>query len=317
MKAKKKDVQIKSKMKRLTAELENNKADKPLEEPGLFFEFENADKRGKRMIEASHLRKSFGGSLLFQDSSFYVKQGEKVGLIGPNGSGKTTLLKMILGEQGVSEGSLWVSPALKIGYLSQDVGDLPGNVTPQEALNLSSREDILSFRSICAGLGMNEETVSQKIENLSLGQRTRIKLAGLLLDETDLLILDEPTNHLDLPAREQLEETLLSFKGTLLLVSHDAYFMEKLSDKLLVFEHQQVKRHEEGLKDFIEKREQNSPASKQDDTKNDLLIIETKLAAVLGELSLLQPADPKFQKLDKEFQKLASEKRALQQKQNK
>lgn len=310
-KAKKMDIQIRSKMNRLTAELEKNKIEKPKEDNKLFFEFENGGKRGKRIFELAEAGIKAGDRWLFKDSHFYLKHGERVGIFGQNGCGKTTLLKVLLGNDTLTEGALWKSHSLKIGYLSQDVTDLNDRETPIEALKVEKRDDILHLRTICAGLGMKAEALNKKICELSLGQRTRIKLAGMLLEKADVLILDEPTNHLDLPSREQLEETLKDFAGTIIIVSHDYYFMNKLADRLLVFEEGKIRRYEHGLKRY----ESNKTARKKDNSKQiieeKLLILETKISAVLSELSIIGSSDSKYRELDEQFSELTAAKRIL------
>ncbi|MFY4773580.1 ribosomal protection-like ABC-F family protein [Metabacillus sp. RGM 3146] len=310
-KAKKMDIQIRSKMTRLTAELEKNKIEKPEDDVKLLFEFENGGKRGKRIYEMAGAGKKAGHRWLFQESHFYVKYGERVGIFGPNGCGKTTLVKVLLGNENLTEGTFWKSDSLKIGYLSQDVTDLKENETPIEALKLEERDDILKLKTICAGLGMKADTLNKKIGELSLGQRTRMKLAGMLLKKADVLILDEPTNHLDLPSREKLEETLKDFTGSILIVSHDYYFMNKLADRLLVFEEGTIRRYEHGLKSYESKKEVNKNENSKQTHKEELLVLETKISAVLGELSMLLAGDPKYKELDKQFAELTSAKKIL------
>ncbi|AZB42669.1 ABC transporter ATP-binding protein [Bacillus sp. FJAT-42376] len=307
VKAKKMDIQIRSKMKRLNAELEKNKVEKPKEDTSVYFDFTASQKRGKRILEAAGAAKAFGSRTLFHPSHFYMKHGEKAALLGPNGSGKTTFLNILLGKEELSDGEIWFSDSLKIGYLSQEVEDLNENQTPFEALGLTDRDTKSRAMDISAHLGLSE-MMDRRISELSLGQRTRVKLIGLLLQELDMLILDEPTNHLDLPSREQLEETLSLFEGTLLIVSHDYYFLEKLADCLLVIEEDQViRRYGMTLKEWEIK---DSGVGRQDEDER-LLILETELSAVLGKLSLLQPGDSGYAELDEKFTQLMKQKREI------
>jgi macrolide transport system ATP-binding/permease protein len=126
------------------------------------------------------------------------------------------------------------------------------------------------------------------------------------MNEYDVLILDEPTNHLDLPSREQLEKTLAEFKGTIITVSHDYYFLNKLCDRLLVFENQHIKRVEMTPEEYFNKK-----VKKEDNQEEALLIIENKIAVILGELSLIDQKDPKYLVLDQEFKELLKQKRNL------
>jgi macrolide transport system ATP-binding/permease protein len=212
---------------------------------------------------------------------------------------------MLLGEEPLTEGTLWKSSSLKIAYLSQDVNDLPLDRTPLEALQLEYIDDITKARTIFANMGMKEEKINQPIRTLSLGERMRVKLVGMLLGQYNVLILDEPTNHLDLPSREQLEKTLSEFPGTILVVSHDRYFLEKMCDHLLVFDNQTIRRVEMG--EFEEKK--NMVKSKISD--EEMMLLETRITALLGEISLLTPEHPKYQPLDEELTTLMKEKREM------
>lgn len=291
-------------MKRLEKELEKHRVDKPIEEANIRFQFERHGKRGKRIIEAKMMTKEYDDRTLFQNAQFYINQGERIGLLGENGCGKTTLIKIILGDELPSKGELWKSDTIKIAYLSQDVADLPVDQTTMDALGYTDRESILKARTLLSNLGLKEGHINKPIGTLSLGERTRVKLVDMLMQEYDVLIMDEPTNHLDLPSREQLEKTLSEFTGTIITVSHDYYFLNKLCDRLLVFENQQIKR-------FEMKPEEYFNQNIKDNNNETLLVIENKIAAILGELSIIDQKDPKYQQLDKEFNELLKQKRAL------
>jgi macrolide transport system ATP-binding/permease protein len=306
VKAKKRDAQVKSKMKRLQNELEKNKVNKPLEETKVRFQFDTKGNRGKRIIEAKRLRKSFDDRVLFHDSHFYLNHGERIGLLGENGCGKTTLIRMILGETFITSGELWKSESLKVAYLSQDVDNLPADKTALEALGFTDRENILKARTLFANLGLKEQFITKPIGTLSLGERTRVKLVDMLMKDYDVLILDEPTNHLDLPSREELEKTLNEFAGTIITVSHDYYFLNKLCDKLLVFDNQRIKRWEMKPEEYL-----NKNSVEPTDSKETLMIIENRIATILGELSLIDSKNPKYLVLDKEFNELLKQKRNL------
>ncbi|MED4532726.1 ribosomal protection-like ABC-F family protein [Metabacillus fastidiosus] len=308
VKAKGMDKQIKSRKKRLEKELEKHKVEKPKEEQKILFQFQDVYKRGKRVIEAKNLKKLYEKRILFEKGQFYVKHGEKIALIGPNGCGKTTLMKMILGEEAISEGELWKSSSLRVGYLSQDVSDVPLYKTPIEMMGLTKREDIFRARMILASMGLSEYKAGQKMEELSLGERTRVKLACLLINQYDVLILDEPTNHLDLRSREQLESTLQQYNGTIIVVSHDYYFLNKLCKKLIRIDSGTIERIEVGFQQFNEKESMKNKNRSED----ELLIINTKITAVLGELGSLFPTDEKYKQLDAQFQELLKKKRELE-----
>lgn len=308
MKAKKMDRQIKSKMKRLETELERNGITKPKDDPNLTFQFQNERKLGKRVLEAKKLEKSFGEKLLFKDSHFYIKNGEKIGVIGPNGCGKSTLIKMILGQEDLTKGELWMGQTLKIAYLSQDILELKPNQTVLESFGFLDRAQLLQARTYLANIGLPREIYDKRIDTLSLGERVRIKLVDILLKEYDLLILDEPTNHLDLPSREQLEETLKDFKGTIITISHDYYLINRICETLLVFENQQIKRIEKTLSEYQNKHQVVHSSQQK---MLDLLVIENRISQILGELSLLTPEDIKYQYLDSQFKELIKIKKEM------
>ncbi len=307
VKAKKRDQAIKSKLKRLNQELERNQVERPVDEPSVRFHFEGSEKRGKRVLEARDLTKHFGGRTLFNNSNFYVNYGERIGLVGPNGAGKTTFLRMLLGEEPVSSGDLWLSDSARLAFLSQDAADLPSSETALEALGLTHREDIFRARTLLAQMGIKAERLNQPTQTFSLGERIRLQLTAMLLSPLDLLILDEPTNHLDLPTREQLQETLSEFPGTLLIVSHDYYFLNQVCNKLLVIENQKIKRIEMGLEQYDSRNKRQSGISKE-----ELLRLDTEIAAILGQLSLAVPGSNRFKELDDTYLSLLRKKREHQ-----
>ncbi|MBY6037604.1 ABC-F type ribosomal protection protein [Fictibacillus nanhaiensis] len=309
-KAKKKDNQVKSKLKRLNLELSKYGIEKPKEEASVLFQFENAGKRGKRVLEAQGLTKQFGDRLLFEESHFYIKHGERIGVIGSNGTGKTTLIKMLLGEESITKGSFWKSESIKLAYLSQDVLDLPENKSIKECFDLSNREQSSKARSILVSMGIDDSKWTKPISHLSLGERTRVKLAEMILQEYDLLILDEPTNHLDLPSREQLEETLLQFAGTLLIVSHDRYFVEKCCDKLLSIQHKKISRIEMGLSEFLSREQQKTIKPKQN-IQEELAILDHKITELLGRISMYKPGTEEYVTLDQDLNAYMDQKRRL------
>ncbi|MFC4810300.1 ribosomal protection-like ABC-F family protein [Paenibacillus sp. GCM10023250] len=334
-KAKRMDQQIKSRLHRLER-IEHDGVKKPKEEATVAFGWDDPAKRGRRIIEADRIGKRFGERRLFADSSFYVQRGEKLGLIGPNGAGKTTLIDMLHGRAAVDEGRLWVSPTARIACLTQDVNDLDGSRTVLELLGdaFALRSDIGRARTLLANMGLGEAMLTKPMHQLSLGERTRIKLARLILQEHDVLVLDEPTNHLDLASREQLEDTLGTYAGTLIIVSHDRYLIEKLCDKLLVIEDGAVRRWESGYRAYADRtagrdaddrpqaggqrgagRDKAAQrAAKQAENQRreeELLLVTTRISYLLGEIGKLKPTDAHYAKLDAELAEQIAKKREL------
>lgn len=303
VKAKKKDNQIKSKTKRLELELSKHKVEKPKEEVQVKFEFETDGKRGKRILEAKGLTKQFGDRLLFEKSHFYVKHGERIGLVGENGAGKTTFIKMLMEQESTTKGSLWKSSSLKIAYLSQEVSDLPMNKTAMEYLDLIGWDRVSKARTIFANMGMQVEKLIKPLQTLSLGEKTRVKLVHMIMQEYDVLILDEPTNHLDLPSREQMETTLSTFNGTLIVISHDRYFIEKLCDKLLVIENNIIKRVESGLQEYEESKKTGTSSSVIE-KREQVALLDSRITELLGKITMVDRQSDEYTAMDKELLKL-------------
>lgn len=291
VKAKRTDSQVKSKQKRLERELEKTKVEAVEKEHSVRFSIQSTHKTGKRFLEVKTLKKSFEGRTLFENANFTIQHGEKVSILGPNGSGKTTLLKIIMGIE-PTEGDVWMSPSANIGYLTQEVFDLPLDQTPGELFHKETYEERGKVQTLMNHLGFQTSHWHSPIRNMSMGERVKVKLMKYILEERDVLILDEPTNHLDLASREQLEETLSEYNGTLILVSHDRYFLEKTTGIKLVME-----------KGTIEKQ-LDEPLAKRDDKEEERMKLETDRQEVLGRLSFMMPGDEGYAELDGKFSEL-------------
>lgn len=238
VRARKLDRQAKSRIKRLER-LRKAAPPRPQDEPEVRFELQEANKHGRRIITARAISKAYGGRTLFRDSSFFVLRGDKVGLLGPNGCGKTTLFRLVAGEESLDAGSIWVSPSARIGYLRQGCPAPGGFGSVLEAFGLA-RMDQSRVRTVLAQMGIGENLVHKPIQALSSGERIKVEVARLVLSETNLLLLDEPTNHLDIYAREQLEEALRAYDGTIIMASHDRYMLNAVCNRILVLENEQI-----------------------------------------------------------------------------
>ncbi|MGG4470170.1 ribosomal protection-like ABC-F family protein [Paenibacillus alvei] len=298
VKAKRMDAQVKSKQKRLEKELEKNKVEPVEGEHSVYFFLQSNSKVGKRFLEVKGLAKAYGKRTLFKDVHFTIKHGERVALTGPNGSGKTTLLKMIVGsEQGIGE--IWVSPTAKIGYLSQEVFDLPLEQTPSQLFHRETFAERGKVQTLMKQLGFIASQWREPIGSMSMGERVKCKLMAYILEDKDVLLLDEPTNHLDLASREQLEETLAQYNGTLIVVSHDRYFLEKTTTSSLLITNNGVR------------KQWQSPAAARDDVEELRLKLETERQEILGRLSFMMPHDKEYSKLDAKFNELTKKLKEL------
>ncbi|MBR0260733.1 MAG: ABC-F family ATP-binding cassette domain-containing protein [Selenomonadaceae bacterium] len=170
---------------------------------------------------------------IIKDFSAEIFKGEKIGLIGRNGVGKSTLLKIIVGELKADSGEIKIGNRVKIGYLSQGHEELNENRTPLEELNYEFGLTEGQARSELARLNLFAQVVEKPIVDLSGGEKTRVALTKLILTGANFLILDEPTNHLDLPAREAIELALQEFDGTILIVTHDRYLLDKVATRTI------------------------------------------------------------------------------------
>lgn len=298
VKAKRMDAQVKSKRKRLEKELEKAKVDRVEPEYDVRFTIENHKKVGKRFLEVKDLSKNFEDRVLFNNASFTLLHGEKVAITGPNGSGKTTLLKIILGQV-PSEGDVWISPTATIGYLTQEVFDLPLEKTPEDLFYKETFDARAKVQNLMKHLGFTASQWKEPLQNMSMGERVKCKLMGYILEEKDVLILDEPTNHLDLPSREQLERTLAEYNGTLIIVSHDRYFLDKTTNTKLVINNMTIQKQ---LSDVSQK------PSNLDELR---LKLETERQEVLGKLSFMTPKDLAYKELDRRFNELTQKLKEL------
>ena len=200
-------------------------------------DFSATDRKTKRLIELQNVAYEIGGRRLFQGLNFIVTAELRVGLVGPNGSGKTTLLRLLRGEVAATEGEIRRAEKLRIVYFDQR-RELDPNVTLRRALapegdSVIYQDRVTHVASWAAKFLFKSEQLNQPVERLSGGERARVLIAQLMLQPADVLLLDEPTNDLDIPTLEILEESLLEFRGSLVLVTHDRYMLDRVSTIVL------------------------------------------------------------------------------------
>ncbi|KAF0246802.1 MAG: ATP-binding cassette subfamily F member [Planctomycetota bacterium] len=210
-------------------------------------------------IRVRGVAKSYGKRELFRDVTFTIERGERVGLIGPNGSGKTTLFRLIVGQEKPDAGEAVLGSSVEVGYYDQNLGGL--NLTKSvmdEIWNVDlslTREQLQSWLALFL---FPADDVHRIVGTLSGGEKSRVVLAKLLLTRPNTLFLDEPTNHLDIPSRQSVEEALDGYEGTIVTISHDRYFLDRVCDRILAIEDGRVVDYPTDYTGMMEKREQRA-----------------------------------------------------------
>lgn len=205
----------------------------PEEAKAISVRIQAAPKSGKNMITTKGLSVTLGGKTILSNVDLDIHKGDKIGIFGANGEGKSTLIKAIMGEI-PSSGELWVAPGAKIGYFAQHHELLDFGLTAEEQiLQIIGKDRRAEARNLLARMLLTGDQVDRPMKTLSGGERARVALTMLLLQETNLLILDEPTNYLDIPARHAVEAALNEYDGTILTITHDRYFLDTVCTKVM------------------------------------------------------------------------------------
>lgn len=264
------------------------------------------------VLDVQNLTLSFGENTLFSNISFSINEKEKVGFVGVNGAGKTSLFKLITGEYTADSGNCFLSKNTRLGYMEQhtcsdnktiwnelvsvfddliemeqELDDIAHKLTKEQSKELIDRQDYLTnefqlnggltyksmTRSALIGLGFSENDFDKPTSKLSGGQRSKLILAKLLLSKADFLLLDEPTNHLDISAIQWLEDFLKNFSGACLIISHDRYFLDKITDKTVELENKKIRSYKGNYSTFLVKKEAKQKAI-EDKYNNDIAEIE-------------------------------------------
>lgn len=183
---------------------------------------------GHSVLVINDVSKFFDGNKILDSISYSIQKRQRVALLGPNGSGKTTLLKLMTGELLPESGKIELGSNVNVGYLSQEHNELSSKNSVLDELTSQSGIDKTDAYRLLRKFLLPVEKISQPVETLSSGEKSKLLLAGIMVSGANLIILDEPTNHLDIPSREAIEEAVANYEGTLVVVSHDRYFLDRI-----------------------------------------------------------------------------------------
>lgn len=279
--------------------IEDEKDSEAIMRPKFRFELQS----GNDVLSVSGLEKSYDGETLYSDISFEIKRGEKVAIIGDNGTGKTTILKQLLGDVSKpQEAHVRFGVNVNIGYYDQAQQRLDSTKTIFEEIHDTyPKMTEGEVRKALAGFLFKNDEIEKKIESLSGGERARVAFTKLSLADSNFLILDEPTNHLDMESKEALEKALTEYEGTILFVSHDRYFVNRVASVIYELYHGHFVKYDGNYDYYVEKRDSLRKLTESD---NGLIDDTADAAAAKGSENVsdakLDYAEQKRQKAEKE-----------------
>ena len=249
-----KAVQVQSRIKQLEC-IERIEVDE-VDNSHVHLRFPPAPRSGDYPVIADELRKDYGSLNVFDHVTFTIKRGEKVAFVGKNGAGKSTLVKCIMGEIPY-DGTLTIGHNVKVGYFAQNQAQmLDEDITVHDTIDYAAVGDVRSrINDLLGAFMFGGKASEKKVKVLSGGEKSRFARIKLLLAPVNLLILDEPTNHLDMRTKDILKQALQDFDGTLIVVSHDRYFLDGLVSKVYEFGDHRVREHLCGIYEFLEKKQ--------------------------------------------------------------
>jgi ATP-binding cassette, subfamily F, member 3 len=231
-----------------------DKVERPvLERRKMGLRFKSAQRGGQKIIEARHLAKAFDDNLVLLDVNFILMRGDRVGIVGANGSGKSVLFNLLLGLDKPDEGEVWTGASIRTGYYSQQHETLDLKQTPVQFIrNLRPMHENEAVGFLGRFLFSYRQS-TEPIKQLSGGEKSRLQLASLMLQGFNCLLLDEPTNHLDIASTEVLEQALDDYDGTLLTISHDRYFLDRVCTRIFELKEGEVIEYQGSYSDYAEK----------------------------------------------------------------
>lgn len=204
------------------------------------FSLNSSERTGKIVFDIKDLSKSYGENTLFKDANLTVFYRDSLAILGENGTGKSSLIKIMLDEIIADSGEIKLGSKLNIGYLPQEISFEDENLKIIDYFSYKYNITIGETRNELAKILFTDDDVYKRIANLSGGEKTRLKLLTLMYEKSNVLILDEPTNHLDIDSRESLEEDLINYDGTIIFISHDRYFIDKVATRIAEIENRTI-----------------------------------------------------------------------------
>ena len=274
--------------------------------------FEPRCESGNDVLICKNLAKSFDDKQLFKNVDIHIRKGERVFIIGGNGCGKTTLFRILTGKTPMNSGEYDYGANVEIGYFDQMQQNLDLSKTALDEVwdtfpNMTQTE----VRSALASFLFKGDEVFKPLSKMSGGERARVSLLKLMLKGSNFLLLDEPTNHLDASSREELEKTLLDYSGTMLIVSHDRYFINKIADRILLLTNNGVKEYLGNYDYYLERTPAEKSGAvptenkkdKKEKTQNDYFLQKQKQSEERKRQTKLKKAEAEIERLDEEIAK--------------
>lgn len=271
--------------------------------------FMETNRSGKDVLEVRNLKKSYGTKQLLNGADLNVYYQEHVALIGKNGCGKTTFIKMLLGEETKEDGLIEMGASLNVGYLPQNVTFQNENATVLDTFRDGLQMSEHDARRLLAKYLFQKDSVHKQVKNLSGGERSRLRFSTLIQQKINFLILDEPTNHLDIPSRERFEEALLEFKGTILMISHDRYFINRLATRVVEFEDGKFISFAGGYDDYME--EKRKVFGKRSPKKKEIVKKKNEKMSTQPQKKSSYTISYQIQQIESEIEKLEKEKKEI------
>ena len=244
--------QARSRQKGLT---KMEEIERPDEDRGFKLGLGYSGRSGRQVVIFDQVRKEFDGKAVFDDLSFEINWGDRIALIGPNGAGKSTLLKLIAGTLTPEAGAVRLGPAVRITYFDQEQEQLNPHLTLLETITAASELDLKEARNHLGRYLFQGDDVFKRVSELSGGEKNRLALARLALKSGNCLLMDEPTSHLDLPALEEIEKVLAHYPGTLIIVSHDRYFLKGLANRVFELENGVIRVYNHSFDRYLSEKE--------------------------------------------------------------